>query len=111
MGIISIAQIEPPYFEGISLIVFRVDLSDLTKYHHGGSIPGINTCSLVFDYLGIPPGIPLHLVSWVNQKTITYQQALNILIHWPDYSHLINIFQFSMLQVLNSSLKKEGSSS
>jgi hypothetical protein len=74
---------------------------DITKYHVGGSQPSINSCIRVCEYLHIRTGIVFILANWVDERIISYPQALHILNHWSDYEHLLDGFSYGMLKLLD----------
>jgi len=79
--------------------VLKITGVDLNKYKEGGSIPTLNSCYRVSEYLGVPPGITSLHGSWVHNNIIPYQQACDILAHWPEYDHLLTGLQYSIIQL------------
>jgi len=51
------------------------------------------------------PGMVTQLACWVNKGMITYQQALNMLLHWEKYEHLFDGFQFGVIKLLEKDHK------
>ncbi|TSA36121.1 MAG: hypothetical protein D4R64_08350 [Porphyromonadaceae bacterium] len=82
--------------------ILRDTSVDLTKYHLLGSQPGMASFIRVCDYLKLCPGIVTLFACWVNQQIITYPQALQILLHWPEYEHLLDGFQYGVIKLLGN---------
>ncbi|TSA30194.1 MAG: hypothetical protein D4R68_01115 [Ignavibacteriales bacterium] len=102
--------VDLPAQYGIPKSQILLDASvDLAKYHPGGSQPGITSLIRVCDYLELCPGVVTLVACWVNQRIITYPQALHILSNWTNYEHLLNGFQHGMIKLLDKNPKLDHS--
>jgi len=73
---------------------------DLTKYNHSKSIPTIQTCTLVFDYLKIPTEIVSMFAAMEIDQKVSHEDVLNALKDWRKFEHVFHGFCLSILELV-----------
>jgi len=74
---------------------------DISKYYPGGSHPSLDSIFRICKLLKICPNTIVLLGRMVQEKRVSYKQALCFLTHWSEYSHLSEVYQFVIIKYID----------